>query len=62
LHGKVVVEQGVGHGVLGRDPNGCATPAVDAFLARRPLPQCYRGAAITIVPGARRIAVPRLPF
>jgi pimeloyl-ACP methyl ester carboxylesterase len=60
LHGTVVVEQGVGHGVLGRDPNGCATPAVEAFLARRPLPQCQRSAAITIVPRARRVAVPRL--
>ncbi|MEY2515181.1 MAG: hypothetical protein QOJ89_2539 [bacterium] len=60
LHGKVVVEQGVGHGVLGRDPNGCATPAVEAFLAGRPLPQCQRSAGITIEPrAARHIVVPR---
>lgn len=62
LHGTVVVEQGIGHGVLGRDPNGCATPAVEAFLARRPLAQCHRNAAITIEPTARRSAVRRLPF
>jgi pimeloyl-ACP methyl ester carboxylesterase len=62
LHGKVVVEPGVGHGVLGLDSNGCATPAVDAFLSRRPLPECHRSAAITIERAARRIVVsgPRL--
>jgi pimeloyl-ACP methyl ester carboxylesterase len=63
LHGKVVVEQGVGHGVLGRDPNGCAPPAVEAFLAGRPLTRCHRRASVTIERAARRAtAVPHLPF
>jgi pimeloyl-ACP methyl ester carboxylesterase len=61
LHGRVVVEQGVGHGVLGRDFNGCATPAVEAFLADRPLPRCERSAAIVIERGARRLVAPRPP-
>src|SRR5204862_2277277 len=60
LAGKIVVEQGVGHGVLGRDPNGCATPAVEAFLASRPLPRCSRSSSIAIQPVARRIAAPSL--
>ncbi len=59
LHGKLVVEQGIGHGVLGLDPNGCATPAVEAFLASRPLPQCERSASVTIERGARRLDIPR---
>jgi pimeloyl-ACP methyl ester carboxylesterase len=42
LHGRLVVERGVGHDVLGADPNGCAPPAVEAFLARRPPPACRR--------------------
>ncbi len=62
LHGKVVVENGIGHGVLGVDPNGCATPAVEAFLERRPLPRCERNVAIGIERRAtRRAAAPRLP-
>jgi pimeloyl-ACP methyl ester carboxylesterase len=52
LHAKLVVEQGVGHGVLGTDPNGCATPAVAAFLARRPLPVCHHDVSLTITPRA----------
>lgn len=40
LHGHLVVERGVGHGVLGENPYGCASPAVAAFLADRPLPLC----------------------
>ncbi len=54
LGGRIVVEQGIGHGVLGHDPNGCATSAVDAFLDSRPLPECRRDSAITIQPTARR--------
>jgi pimeloyl-ACP methyl ester carboxylesterase len=42
LHGRVVVERGVGHGVLGANPYGCASPAVAAFLAGRPVPKCRR--------------------
>ncbi|HEY1538788.1 MAG TPA: alpha/beta hydrolase [Solirubrobacteraceae bacterium] len=42
LHGHLVVEQGVGHGVLGERHNGCASPAVAAFLAGRPLAPCRR--------------------
>lgn len=49
LHARVVVERGAGHSVLGLDPNGCATPAVTAFLAGRPLPVCRpRSAFVTI--------------
>ena len=59
LHGKLLVEQGIGHGVLGLDPNGCATPAVEAFLASRPLPRCERSASVTIERGARRLDIPR---
>jgi pimeloyl-ACP methyl ester carboxylesterase len=63
LGARIVVEQGVGHGVLGRDLNGCATPAVEAFLGRRPIPQCRRDAGISIETSAvRRLATPRLPF
>ncbi len=59
LGGRVLVERGIGHGVLGRDPNGCATPAVEAFLDSRPLPECDRASSIGIEPAARR-AFPRL--
>ena len=58
LHARVVVERGAGHSVLGLDPNGCATPAVKAFLVGRPLPTCRsRGASITIRGRAARAAV-----
>lgn len=57
LGAKLVVEQGIGHGVLGREPNGCATPAVEAFLDSRPLPRCRRDSSIAIQPVARRVAV-----
>ncbi len=40
LHGRLVIERGVGHGVLGANLAGCASPAVAAFLAARPLPVC----------------------
>ena len=50
---KLVVERGVGHGVLGADPNGCADPAVEAFLARRPLPACRHDVSISVT--ARRL-------
>lgn len=58
LGGRVVVEQGVGHGVLGRDVNGCATAAVAAFLEHRPRPPCRRGGGISIEPVARRALLP----
>ena len=45
---QLVVERDVGHGVLGSDPNGCADPAVAAFLARRPLPPCRRDRSASI--------------
>jgi pimeloyl-ACP methyl ester carboxylesterase len=49
LHGDVVVERGAGHSVLGVDVNGCATPAVAAFLAGRGVPACRpRPATLTI--------------
>jgi pimeloyl-ACP methyl ester carboxylesterase len=58
LHGRVVVERGAGHSVLGLDPNGCATPAVKAFLVGRPLPTCKpRGAILTVTSAAVRAAV-----
>ena len=46
LAGRVVVEHGVGHQVLGADFNGCGAPAIEAFLAKRPLPACRRDATI----------------
>ncbi len=61
LGGRFLIERGVGHGVLGRDPNGCATGAVEAFLDRRPLPRCRRNSSITIERSARRaVAFPWL--
>jgi pimeloyl-ACP methyl ester carboxylesterase len=45
LHGKLVTERGVGHSVLGTDFNGCATPAVEDFLAGRKVGRCARGGA-----------------
>jgi pimeloyl-ACP methyl ester carboxylesterase len=45
---QLVVEHGVGHGVLGADPDGCAEPAVEAFLAHRPLPACRPDVSISI--------------
>jgi pimeloyl-ACP methyl ester carboxylesterase len=62
LGARVVVERGAGHAVLGLDPNGCATPAVKAFLVGRPLPACRSsGASITIRGAAARAASARLP-
>jgi pimeloyl-ACP methyl ester carboxylesterase len=55
LRGEILVEQGIGHGVLGVDPNGCATPAVEAFLDRRPLPKCNRSSSISIERAARSV-------
>ena len=40
---RLLVERGVGHGVLGADAGGCADAAVQAFLQRRALPRCRRG-------------------
>jgi pimeloyl-ACP methyl ester carboxylesterase len=51
LHGRLVIERGVGHAVLGADPNGCAPPAVKAFLAPRPPPACRRETSITLQRG-----------
>lgn len=45
---QLVVERDVGHGVLGSDRNGCADPAVAAFLARRPLPACRRAGSASV--------------
>lgn len=59
LRGRLVTERGVGHSVLGATFNGCATPAVTAFLARRSVPRCTRGGpAIGI---GRRAAAARPP-
>jgi pimeloyl-ACP methyl ester carboxylesterase len=52
LHGRVVVEPGAGHSVLGLDSNGCATPAVEAFLAGRPVPACRRRRAFITLRGS----------
>ena len=61
LNARVVTERGVGHQVLGLEPNGCATPAVEAFLAERPIPDCDHSASITIGRAAvRRAALPAL--
>ena len=60
LGGKVLIERGTGHAVLGRDLNGCATAAVKAFLDLQRQPQCRREGSISIEPGARRAAAPRL--
>jgi len=58
LKAGVVVERGAGHSVL-EDPNACATPAVEAFLAGRPLPRCRSGGAfITIDRSARSPSAP----
>lgn len=45
---KLLVERDVGHGVLGSDINGCANPAVAAFLAHRPVPACRRDVSVSI--------------
>jgi pimeloyl-ACP methyl ester carboxylesterase len=46
---RLLVERGVGHGVVGALPGGCADGALQAFLDRRPLPRCRRGdAALTL--------------
>ena len=42
LGGRLVIERNVGHQVLGYDLNGCAMPAVEAFLAGRGVPACQR--------------------
>jgi pimeloyl-ACP methyl ester carboxylesterase len=61
LNGRIVTERGVGHQVLGLEPNGCATPAVEAFLAARPIPACDHSVAISVGRGAaRRAPVPAL--
>ncbi|MEY2513338.1 MAG: hypothetical protein QOJ89_696 [bacterium] len=58
LHARIVVERGAGHSVLGLDPNGCATPAVKAFLVGRPLPACKpRSAFLTFRGSSARAAV-----
>jgi pimeloyl-ACP methyl ester carboxylesterase len=56
LHGVVVVERGAGHSVLGFDVDGCATPAVAAFLAGGRLPACKPHTASLTIRGraARR--------
>jgi hypothetical protein len=46
LGGRLVIERNVGHQVLGFDPNGCAMPAVEAFLAGRGVPACRRSDAL----------------
>lgn len=43
LNGRVVVEPGAGHFALYFGFDGCARPAVKAFLASRALPTCRRG-------------------
>jgi pimeloyl-ACP methyl ester carboxylesterase len=55
LGGRLVVAQGVGHGVLGVDPSGCAASAVEAFLDLRAPQACRRDASLTI---AGRAATP----
>ncbi len=59
LKGRLVTERGVGHAVLGTDFNGCATPAVTAFLAGREVPACKRGGASISVTrsGLRRVPI-----
>ena len=57
LAGRVVVEHGVGHQVLGADFNGCGAPAIEAFLAKRPLPTCRRDATIGVSSGSARARV-----
>ena len=61
LHGELVTERGAGHQVLGIEPNGCATPAVDAFLGGRPLPRCGGDVSIGIGPAAVRRGAPLSP-
>jgi pimeloyl-ACP methyl ester carboxylesterase len=55
LGGRVVVESGVGHQVLGASFGGCGAPAIEAFLALRPLPACRRDASITLT--SRRVGL-----
>jgi len=61
---RLLVERGVGHGVLGADPDGCADGAVRAFLARRSRPRCRRGGvSLSLSAGSARAtrARTRLP-
>ena len=53
LGGRVFVAQGVGHGVLASELNGCASRAVGAFLAHLPPPFCRRNTTIQIERGVR---------
>ena len=58
LRGRVVVEPGAGHFALYFGYDGCARPAVKAFLALRPPRRCTRGGAeVTIGGAAARAAV-----
>jgi pimeloyl-ACP methyl ester carboxylesterase len=61
LHGRLVVEHGAGHAVLGQLSDGCASPAVEAFLAHRPPPVCRpRNAAIAITRRSAQLRPPAL--
>jgi pimeloyl-ACP methyl ester carboxylesterase len=61
LHGRLVIERGAGHAVLGQRSDGCATPAVAAFLAHRPLADCRpRNPAIAITRRSARLRPPGL--
>jgi pimeloyl-ACP methyl ester carboxylesterase len=52
---RLLVERGVGHGVLGADPGGCADGAVQAFLDRRGVPRCRRdGASLSLSAASAR--------
>jgi pimeloyl-ACP methyl ester carboxylesterase len=42
---QLVIERGVGHAVLGADPEGCASLAVESFLLAQAFAPCRRGAA-----------------
>jgi len=48
LDARLVVERGIGHGVLQLDMNGCGSSAAQSFLAGRPLPACRRDARISV--------------
>ncbi len=54
--GRLLVERGAGHGVIGAGTGGCADAAVRAFLEGRPRPRCDGGAAALSISSPRAVA------
>jgi pimeloyl-ACP methyl ester carboxylesterase len=56
LHARLVIERGAGHSVLGQAAGGCATGAVEDFLAGRRPHTCRAGdPSISIAPATRLV-------